>query len=75
MSAIRFPYLEPRQSRTGEPTAWEQELANAVESIFARGAWELDQLVAGLNQSRVRPPMGGEWTKENLQSVMTELGA
>jgi hypothetical protein len=32
-------------------------------------------LIAGLNASRVRPPSGGAWTKENFTAVMQELGA
>jgi Recombinase-like helix-turn-helix domain len=74
MSNVPYPYLEPRQSRTGAPTDWEQELANVIEAIFAKRSWELDQVVAGLNRSRIRPPTGGEWTKENFQTVMKELG-
>ena len=42
----QFPYLDPHQTRTQEPTAWQQELANAIESIFAKGAHELDELIA-----------------------------
>jgi hypothetical protein len=45
-----------------------------IEGIFAKGAHELDDLVVGLNASRLRPPVGGEWTKENLASLMQELG-
>jgi hypothetical protein len=71
----RFPYLSPHQARTQSPTAWQQELANAIEGVFSKGARELDELVAGLNASRVRPPSGGEWTKENFTAVMQELGA
>jgi hypothetical protein len=74
MSDIPYPYLEPRQARATPPTAWEQELANAIETIFAKRVWDLDQLVAGLNKSRVRPPVGGEWTTDNFQAVMKELG-
>jgi hypothetical protein len=71
----QYPYLDPHQTRTQEPTAWQQELANAVESIFAKGAHELDELLAGLNASRVRPPDGSKWTEENFTSLMRELGA
>jgi hypothetical protein len=70
-----YPYLSPHQSRTHEPTTWQQDLANAVEGVFARGARELDEVVAGLNASRVRPPNGGEWTADNFTAVMRELGA
>jgi hypothetical protein len=75
MSGYHYPYLDPHQSRTGEPTAWQQELAAAIESVFSRGAYQLDELVAGLNASRARPPGGGSWTPENFTALMRELGA
>jgi hypothetical protein len=70
-----YPYLSPHQTRTHEPTAWQQELANTIEAVFSKGAYALDELVAGLNASRVRPPNGGDWTTENFSAVMRELGA
>lgn len=75
MDFYKYPYLEPHQTRTQEPTAWQQELANAIESVFAKGAYELDQLIAGLNGTRVRPPGGADWTRENFTALMRELGA
>jgi hypothetical protein len=71
----QYPYLDPHQSRTHDPTAWQQELANTIESVFAKGARELDALIAGLNASRVRPPDGGTWTEQNFTALMRELGA
>ncbi len=71
----QFPYLDPHQTRTHEPTAWQQELANAIESIFAKGTHQLDELIAGLNASRVRPPAGAKWTEQNFTEIMRELGA
>jgi recombinase-like protein len=73
--AYQYPYLNPNQTRTREPTAWEQELANAMEGVFAKGARELDEVIEGLNASRVRPPNGGDWTAENFTTVMRKLGA
>jgi hypothetical protein len=75
MSQYAYPYLDPIQSRTHEVTAWQQELANAIESVFTKGARELDEVVAGLNGTRVRPPNGADWTEENFTAVMRELGA
>lgn len=75
LNTYEFPYLRQRQTRSGPPSAWQQELANAIEAVFTRGAKELDEVVAGLNASRVRPPMGGDWTVENFQAAMRELGA
>ena len=75
MSQYQFPYLSPHQSRTQEPTQWQLDLASAIEAIFAKGAHSLDELVAGLNASRVRPLDGGAWTTENYTALMRELGA
>lgn len=75
MPEYRYPYLDPHQTRTHEPTQWQQELANAIESVFSKGARELDEVVAGLNGTRVRPPNGTDWTPENFTALMRELGA
>ncbi len=75
MSRYTYPCLDPFQSRTHEPTAWQTDLAHAIESIFAKGGRELEEVVAGLNGTRVRPPDGAEWTKENFTALMRELGA
>jgi hypothetical protein len=75
MSDYQFPYLSPHQSRTQEPTQWQLDLASAIESIFAKGAHSLEELVEGLNASRVRPLSGGPWTCENYTALMRELGA
>lgn len=75
MSEYKFPYLNAHQSRTDEPTQWQLELASAIENIFSKGQHDLDSLVRGLNQSRVRPHGGGEWTADNFTALMKELGA
>ena len=75
MSDYQFPYLSPHQSRSQEPTQWQLDLASAIESIFAKGKHGLDELVEGLNASRVRPREGGLWTVENYTATMRELGA
>ena len=75
MSNYQFPYLNPHQTPAQEPTQWQLDLASAIEGIFAKGARSLDELVAGLNASRVRPLDGGPWTSDNYAAVMRELGA
>jgi hypothetical protein len=75
MSDYRSPYLEPHQTRTQAPSDWEMELSSAIENAFSKGAHELDELVAALNASRVRPRTGGGWTAENFTALMRELGA
>lgn len=74
MSAYRFPYLSPHQSRRHEPTAWQMELASALESIFAKGAHSLDEVVDGLNASRIKTPDGGPWTADGYKAVIAKLG-
>jgi hypothetical protein len=74
MAAYTFPYLSPHQSREREPTEWELNLADAIEGAFAKGAHELDALVAALNASRVRPQDGGKWTGESFTALMRDLG-
>jgi hypothetical protein len=68
-------YLEPLQAATHPPTAWENELGDALEAAFAGGVRELDDLVAALNASRVRPRDGGRWTAEIYARTIAELGA
>jgi hypothetical protein len=75
MTQYAYPYLNPIQTRTHEVTVWQQELANAIESVFSKGARELDEVVTGLNKTRVRSPDGSDWTEENFTTLMRELGA
>lgn len=75
MPDYQYPYLDPHQTRAYEPTQWQKELANAIESVFVKGARELDEVIAGLNGTRVRPPNGADWTPENFTALMRELGA
>lgn len=74
MAEYKYPYLEVHQSRTQEPTAWQQELANAIESVFASGARELDEVIAGMNGTRVRAPDGSDWTVESFTTLIRQLG-
>lgn len=70
-----YPYLSPHQSRQHEPTQWQIELASAIESIFAKGVQTLDELIDGLNASRVRPLDGGIWTTDKYTKLMRDLDA
>ncbi len=73
--SYQFPYLNPHQTRTREPTEWEMSLAGAIEDAFSKGHQELPALIAALNASRVRPPTGRDWTEANFTALMHELGA
>jgi hypothetical protein len=68
-------YLEPQQTATRPPTAWENEFADALEAAFAAGVRELDELVAALNATRVRPREGGRWTAGVYTRTVADLGA
>lgn len=68
------PYMDPHQARRRAPTAYENELADALEAAFGDDVRELDALVARLNADGVRTPDGLEWTSDRFQSVMQRLG-
>ncbi len=75
MIQSHVPYVEHRQSTERDATAYEIELAAALEAAFASGAHELPALVAALNTGWVRPPSGADWTVENFTALLRELGA
>lgn len=74
MIQSHVPYVEHRQSTERDATAYEMELAAALEAIFGRGTHELPEVVAALNQGWLRPPQGGDWTPENFTALLHELG-
>ncbi len=71
---VPSPYMNAYQARRREPTAYENELGDALESAFGAGIWELDALVARLNADGLRTPEGTEWTPDRFQAVMKRLG-
>jgi len=68
----RFP-LEPRQFAV-EPSAWENEFADALEAIFARGTQDLGDIVAALNATRLRTPDGQAWSEHAFRATLARLG-
>ena len=68
-------YLNPRQAALREPTAWENELADVLETAFAAGIRDIEPLIAALNATRVRPREGGAWTAASFTATVAELGA
>jgi hypothetical protein len=67
-------YLNPDQARQRPATPYEDQLGDAMERAFAAGHWELDALVAQLNQSGPSAPDGQPWTAESFQAEMAVLG-
>lgn len=67
-------YLSPHQTRTAEPSEYENLLADALERSFAAGATELDDVVRALQDSAIFAPNGQTWTAELLASELKRLG-
>lgn len=70
----RALYLKPIQSRSAEPTDYENRLADALEAAFGAGIRELPALIARLNADGVRAPDGTAWTEASFQAEMERLG-
>ncbi|MEN9631032.1 MAG: hypothetical protein RJA10_4260 [Pseudomonadota bacterium] len=67
-------YFEPHQARRRAPTSFEDLLGDSIERGFAAGHWELDALVAHLNQGGPLGPNGQPWTAESFQAILPTLG-
>jgi hypothetical protein len=65
--------LQPHQARRREPSAYENQLADAMERAFSQGLWELDQLVDSLNQQGVTNPEGAVWTAAAFEMQIQKL--
>ena len=63
------------QTRTGEPSAYENALGDALEAILGAGVHDLSGIVAGLNAAGVRAPDGAAWSEESFMAEMKRLGA
>ena len=73
-SRLPPPYVQPHQARRHPPTDYENLLGDALEAAFAAGVWDLEGLVARLNQDCIRTPDGGQWTVESFKAVMAAMG-
>ncbi len=62
------------QTRAAPPTAAENALADALQSIFAEGIEELPGIVERLNALAVPGP-SGLWTEESFRREIARLGA
>lgn len=68
-------YLEPHQTRNGQPSAYEVKLAGAIEEIFGHGTHDLTGLLAELNGNGPTAPNGQPWTEDSFTTEMRRLGA
>lgn len=63
------------QNRAAPPTAYENALGDAFESVFEQGAQTLEQVIEGLNKVGIRTPDGQPWTVASFEAEMARLGA
>ena len=68
-------YNETHQSRSAAPTAYENQLGDAIERAFAAGIHALDALVRYLNDCGQAAPDGQPWTAQSYQREMARLSA
>lgn len=69
------PVLIRWQTRPAPPTDYENALGDALEALFTREVYELDAIIAGLNETGPADPDGNPWTETSFTSVMKRLGA
>jgi hypothetical protein len=69
------PALIRWQTRPALPTDYENALGDALEGLFAQEVYELDAIIAGLNENGPADPDGKAWTEASFQAVMKRLGA
>jgi len=63
------------QCRDWEETSYTKALGDALEELFDREIHDLDGIVVGLNEAKVKPPEGGTWNVDLFQAEMARLGA
>lgn len=67
-------YTVPIQTRNGDPTPYERQLAIAIEGVFGEGEHSLEGLVEGLNAAGVFAPDGQVWTTDSFTTEIARLG-
>lgn len=60
------------QTRTAEPTAFENRVGDALEKAFASGVEELPALIESLRAQGCLDPQGQPWTEESLQAWLRQ---
>lgn len=68
-------YLVVHQTRSEEPTEYENLLAEGIERSFAAGIHDIEGLAANLNVMCVPAPAGQPWTADLFATEMKRLGA
>ena len=60
-------------TRSSPPSAFENQLGDALEKVFEAGATTLQEVVAKLNEMGAAAPDGSRWTEDSFQSEMHRL--
>lgn len=63
------------QTRAASPSAYENRLGDALETIFGEGVEDLAGVVRRLNEMGVMDPTGAPWTEASFQDEMKRLGS
>ena len=68
-------YNATHQTRSAEPSPWENQLGDAIEAAFAQGIHALPALVDEINRHGLTDPDGQAWTPSRFEAEMARLGA
>ena len=60
------------QTRNAEPTAFENQMGDALEQAFAADALELGEVVEHLKKQGCKDPQGNPWTEASLQEWLRQ---
>ena len=63
------------QTRSAQPTEYETQLCDALESLFKKEIEDLEAIVAGLNRMGLKTSAGENWTESQFWEEMQRLGA
>ena len=63
------------QTRSAPPTEFENQLGDALETVFESGAQTLVEVVAKLNELGMFAPDGARWTEESYTTEIHRLGS
>ncbi len=67
-------YNATHQTRSAPPSAWEDQLGDAIEAAFAQGIHDLTALVAELSRAGLTDADGQPWTTQRYEQAMARLG-
>ncbi|MSQ72534.1 MAG: hypothetical protein EXR27_14775 [Betaproteobacteria bacterium] len=63
------------QTRSAEPTEYENQLGDALEAVFESGVATLPDVVAKLNDLGMFAPDGSRWSEDSFQIEIKRLAA